>query len=223
MGAMRTFEHAGLVRLVANRAARSGIIPLEEAVQDGALGLMEALDRWDESRGLAFSTFAYPRIAGAIKDAARQRDRLPRSWRRRQTEMSRAKERLRAALHCEPTAHDVASELGLSVEEVWDWSARVGEPYSLDDSVSDDGQLLQDTIAGSDGREESDQIEHMLVVKARIRRLTPRELQVLALYFYDGLKLHEIADVFGLTTGRISQIRTKALGKLRLDQPAKVA
>ena len=159
---MRTFEHAGLVRLAAYRAAKSGI-PLEEAFQDGALGLMEALDRWDESRGLAFSTFAYPRIAGAIKDAARQRDRLPRTWRRRQTEMSRAKERLRAALHCEPTAHDVASELGVSVEEVWDWSARVGEPYSLDDSVSDDGQLLQDTIAGSDGREESDQIEHMLV------------------------------------------------------------
>ena len=209
-----TQEHMGLVRLAAHRAAGKGI-PFEEAMQDGAIGLMSAIKRWDESRGLVFSTFAFPRIAGAITDGARARDSRPRSYRRRKTEIARSRERLRKMLEREPTAYEVAAEMEVSVEWMWEWSTRVSEPSHMDAPMSEDGELLRDMIVGSDGRDESDELERMLVVKARMSRLTRQELQVLALYFYDKLKLREIARVFGVTESRICQIRTKALGKLK--------
>ncbi len=223
--------HMGLVYLAARRAVRSGI-PYDDAVQDGTLGLLRAEERFDKSTGYQFSTYAYPGIAGAIIDGARQRSEHSRSWNKQKTLISRAREYLSQRLYRQPTLRELAEEVGLSVDELALWEERLVAPTALDAPIHSNGEdsnaVLSDVVIGTDGRDASDQAERMLVVKARMKKLTAREQQIVGLYFYDDRKLREIAQILDLTEGRISQLLTGALEKLRTSvrsilRPAKIA
>ena len=219
-------EHLGLVHHVARQLSRSlaADTDFDELVSAGTIGLMNALDSFDASRGLAFSTFAAPRIRGSILDELRRQDHVPRSIRRKSRDMSSAREALTRSLGTPPEDAALAIHLGVDLETLWRWQAEVEGIFHMPlDPTPSKGDNA--TTAGSrdflaDEREQTieDQItlgEEVHLLRDAILELKEQERVVLSLYYFEELKLHEIATVLDLTESRVSQIRSKALGKLR--------
>ena len=108
-------EHLSLVHHVARKLARhlADDADLDELVSAGTMGLMGAAEAFDAGRGLAFSTFAVPRIRGAILDELRKQDHAPRSVRRKTRDMAQAREQLMRSLGREPSSAEIADALGV--------------------------------------------------------------------------------------------------------------
>ena len=217
-------SHVGLVHHVARQLASrlSTEADLGELVSAGSIGLMQAADAFDASRGLSFSTFAVPRIRGAMLDELRRLDHMPRNVRRRSRDVSRARDMLAASLHRAPTASEVAAHIGVPADQLqrWEFDAHSSATVSFHQPARAEADAtLGDLIA--DERAES--IDALLThereveeLKRAIATLKEQERTVLALNFFEELKLQEIAEVLGLSVCRISQIRTAALAKLRV-------
>jgi RNA polymerase sigma factor for flagellar operon FliA len=214
-----------LVRHVASRVWRSmgRHLELDELVNAGCLGLLSAVDSFDPSRQLAFSTYAVPRIRGAILDDLRKGDHSTRSGRHRRRQIAAAEGVLAAAGNTAPGACDTARQLAIDVDTLWKWKARArqGAPLSLDRPVpreSGEGPTMTELIPGSTGAD----IEHRInleeekeYLRDMVSRLAERERLVLFLYYHEELKLRQIAEILGVTESRVSQIRTRALQTLR--------
>ena len=217
-------SHVGLVHHVARQLARrlSTEAQLDELVSAGSLGLIQAVDSFDASRGLAFSTYAVPRIRGAILDELRRLDYMSRGVRRRSRDLSQARSALSSELGREPTDKELAKSLAISVDMLrqWELEAHGAAHASLDQPVRSDepGATLADAITAEDESSIDDlltQEQELTYVRDAIAGLKDQERTVLALSFYEELKLQEIAQVLGLSVCRISQIRTAALSRLR--------
>lgn len=214
-----------LVRYVARQLARTLPVDTEfdDLVSAGTVGLIKAVETFDPSRGLAFSTFAAPRIRGAILDDLRKRDPVPRSVRRKQRQIASARGVLHGALGRPPRAHETAGELGIDVEILWRWEfdAQEAVHVSLDAPLVIDepgGATPLDLLVAESGREIEDEVgrkQEFDLLRREITALSERERVVLSLYYFDELKLHEIAGVLKLTASRISQIRSTAVKTLR--------
>jgi len=217
-------QHVGLVHHVARQLARrlSTQANLDELVSAGMLGLIQAVDSFDRFRGLSFSTYAVPRIRGAILDELRRQDHVPRNVRRRTRDMGRAKDVLSHALRREPTEAELARVMAVPAEAVrrWELDAEGAATQSLDQPVRGETMAtLGETIADDRGCPIDDLLsaeQEVAILKTAIGRLRAQERNVLALNFYEELKLQEIAKVLNLSVCRISQIRTAALQKLRV-------
>jgi RNA polymerase sigma factor for flagellar operon FliA len=219
-------EHLGLVYFVARQIARGGRgeIELDELVSAGALGLTEALDSFDSSRGLAFSTFATPRIRGAILDELRRQDHVPRSVRRKTRDLKAASDALGHDGR-EPSDKEMAEHLNVDVDTVRRWQLDVegAVRVSLDASASaadEDAPTNAELLAGTTDENAEDELnrqQEVDVLARALQGLSEQERLVITLYYYEDLKLHEIAIALGVSESRVSQIRTKALGKLRGD------
>jgi RNA polymerase sigma factor for flagellar operon FliA len=220
-------EHLSLVHHVARQLSRSLAAPadFDELVSCGTMGLMSALDAFDTSRGLAFSTFAVPRIRGAILDELRRQDHVPRSIRRKTREISAARENLTRIFGRPASDREVAEHLGLDLDTLWRWQADTESAVHVPiEHTTTDGDgnaqhivepLTNESEPGVD-EEISRQQEHE-ILRNSLATLKEQERIVLTLYYFEELKLHEIADVLKLTESRVSQIRAKALGKLRVE------
>lgn len=219
-------QHVGLVHHVARKLAAhlSTAANLDEMVSAGALGLVQAVDSFDQRRGLSFSTYAVPRIRGAILDELRKQDHVPRNVRRRTREMSRARDALAACLRRPPTTRELASHLGVPPGMLlrWELEAEGAALCSLDQPTG--RREAPATLADALADEHATSVEDVLTRDEEVRRLRAgiaalkeQERTVLALNYFEELKLHEIAEVLGLSVCRISQIRTAALAKLRVS------
>src|SRR5690606_38430465 len=195
----------------------------DELVSAGTLGLMSAHDSFEPERGLAFSTFAAPRIRGAILDELRRQDHVPRSVRRKARELSRAREALGSALGREPTERELAEHLGVELQVLWQWEADVNaaSQLSLDQPRGEEGEsdfspaTLMPRSTGPTVEDQLTQERELELMRDAILELKDQERTVLTLYYFEDLRLHEIATVLGLTESRVSQIRSKALSRLR--------
>jgi RNA polymerase sigma factor FliA len=191
----------------------------------GMRGLIEAADGFDFARGLAFSTFAYPRIRGAILDEMRRMDFLPRGRRDRLREVERAVAELEQLHGAPPTPEEIALALGTTIDEVDEvlHSARVASWASLDGGPSQElGALLTDPKSDDPvGSAEWNEMKAMLV--HAIGTLPDTEKTVITLYYGEELLLKEIGEVLGVTESRVSQIHSRALYRLnrelRRDHP----
>ena len=220
-------EHLGLVHHVARQMSRTLAVKadFDELVSSGTMGLMAALDSFDVSRGLAFSTFAAPRIRGSILDELRRQDHVPRSIRRKTREIAAARENLSRIMGRPPEDEEIAEHLGVDRETLWKWQADVEGAHHvpLDRSPSnrDAHAPTPLDILASDEDEGADEIlnkqQEVGILRDAILRLKEQERTVLSLYYFEELKLHEIATILGLTESRVSQIRSKALQKLRTE------
>lgn len=219
-------QHVGLVHHVARQLARrlSTAADLEELVSVGMMGLVQAADTFDPSRGLSFSTYAVPRIRGAILDDLRRQDVLPRNARRRTRDLGRARDVLAARLRRAPTHEELAHVMRVPADTIrkWELDAEGGSVCSLDQPLRGEEEriTLADTMQQDDTRGVEDSLTHEVEVvrlKAAIAQLKEQERTVLALNFFEELKLQEIAEVLQLSVCRISQIRTAALAKLRVS------
>ena len=219
-------EHLGLVYFVARQISHgvAKYVEFDELVSAGSLGLINALHSFDPARGLAFSTFAAPRIRGAVLDELRRQDSVPRSIRRKTRELNAAAEALGRKNGQRPTEKELAEQLGVDLPTLWRWQADLegAVHLSLDRSAQTDGDDASAPV-GDDRRRRSRRRrgEHHVppggrdCCATRSSKLGKQERTVLSLYYFEELKLHEIAKVLELTESRVSQIRSKALGNLR--------
>jgi RNA polymerase sigma factor for flagellar operon FliA len=219
-------EHLGLVHHVARQMSRSLAVEVDfdELISSGTVGLMNALDTFDPTRGLAFSTFAAPRIRGAILDDLRRQDHVPRSIRRKSREISAAREALTREKGFAPDDRELAERMGVDLDTLWRWQSEVEGTFHLplDRPVVEDDRRSSpiDSLPGSDGQKIEDEInfqQEVDVLREAILRLKEQERVVLSLYYFEELKLHEIATILELTESRVSQIRSKAISKLRAE------
>ncbi len=218
-------ENLNLVHHVAQQVARSlsSEVDADELVSAGVLGLMSAVSGFEAQRGLAFSTFAVPRIRGAILDELRRQDHVPRSVRRKAREIAAARATLARELGRPPEDREVAAHLGIDMRSYWRWQADlesatqvsldrpVGDsegsaPSAWDLMTTDDAESIEDVLTRGQERE---------VLRRAVLALAEQERIVLTLYYFEELKLHEIAEVLGLTESRVSQVRSKALRTLQ--------
>ena len=218
-------EHLSLVHHVAQQLSRSlsSEMDLDELVSAGTLGLIQAIETFDHSRGLAFSTLAVPRIRGSILDELRRLDNVPRSTRRRARDIAAARDVLHAKLGRQPDDTELAAQLGVDKLTLWRWEAdlETGVRVPLERSTNDDSDAPY-TEWESSLHYDTPTIEDVLTAEAEqdalrnaLGQLKEQERTVLALYYYEELKMHQIASVLGLTESRVSQIRSRAITRLR--------
>jgi RNA polymerase sigma factor for flagellar operon FliA len=213
-----------LVKHVARRvfSALSHHVEIGDLEGWGAVGLLDAIDRYEASRGAQFATFAVHRIRGAIYDGIRQVDWAPRSLRRREREIQSNFARLCGEHGREPTESEEAGALGVAVEILRSAKGQISNAHvaSLESRVRDgrygDGR---DALEPSDPADEPLEAciarETSLALQAMLRSLDERERTVTALSFAEGLTLAEIGARLGVTESRVCQIRASAIRRLR--------
>jgi len=195
----------------------------DDLINAGMLGMLQALDSYDPARGTAFASFAYARIRGSFIDFLRSIDLLSRNRRRRVAEAQSAADELQQQLGTEPRAAQVADHLGLSVEKYHGLLSDAQRRFTLSlhaehRSTTGRGIAPLDTIPHPAPAEEQERFEtHSLYehVARLIECFPEREQRIVHLYYFEDLTLREIAEQFGLTEARISQILSKILQRLR--------
>ncbi len=217
-------QHLPLVRFVARRMWKRirKRMDLDDLVSAGTIGLVNAVENFEPERGLAFSTFATPRIRGAILDHLRKWDYVPRSVRRKQRALREAEETLTHRMGREPTRLEVAEELDLDLDTVCRWESDASDAVrvALDAPLPGEGKQVTsaEIIPGESGEAYADDITHdeeAEALKEAMATLSERERTILSLYYYEGLKMREIGEVLGITESRVSQIRSGILKTLR--------
>ncbi|MCX7945578.1 MAG: RNA polymerase sigma factor FliA [Hydrogenophilus sp.] len=198
-------------------------VPLEDLVQCGLIGLLEAIDRYEVQDDAQFETYAVARIRGAMLDLLRDHDWVPRSVRQAMREVEEMIDRLSHHLGRPPTDREVAEALGWPVEEyyrVLDSAQGHAILYYEDLTVEDEGEradFLERFVGDTQNDPETltERQELKKRVAEAISRLPEREQQVLALYYEHELNLKEIGAVLDLSESRVSQILTSAIARIR--------
>lgn len=190
-------------------------VELADLVSAGTLGLMEAFGKFKPDMNVKFDTYAESRIRGAMLDELRGMDWLPRSLRQRVRILDEAIQRLEGSSGSIPTEEQLAAETGLDTKEVRQGLEALQAKLCLSlDSI-------QDTFAADGANTESEPYtvaakqEILALVASLIDQLTPREKLVLSLYYADELNMRETAEVMSITEGRVSQLHSQALVRLR--------
>ncbi|WP_422445779.1 FliA/WhiG family RNA polymerase sigma factor [Thermoanaerobacterium sp. DL9XJH110] len=204
-----------LVKHVVNRISISlpPYLDYEDLISYGIFGLLQAIDRYDASRGVKFETYAYARIKGSIIDELRKLDWVPQNVRKKAKQLQNAYAELEQNLGRTVTDQDVCRQLNISAEELQAIYKEVAftTVLSFEELIS-----VEDRREGSsrpDTYVEKEEVKKML--GEAVDRLPPQEKLVITLYYYEGLNLKEISEVLNLSAGRVSQLHTKAILRLR--------
>ena len=195
---------------------------LDDLVQAGILGLMEALSKFDPSKNVELKTYAKHRIQGAILDSLRDLDWSPRPLRKKARQVEQAHQRLRAQFGRPATESEVAIELGIELKELQKLlgDLRGLDLGSLQDEFNESGQERESLAAPTQGLEQEPyelclQGELRNLLSSAVGDLQPRERQVLSLYYFEELTMKEVGAVLGIGEARVSQIHSAALVRLR--------
>ena len=220
-------HYSPLVKYVAGRVAVGLPSNIEQAdlISYGIFGLIDAIDKYDQSRNIKFETYAISRIRGAIIDELRAIDWVPRSVRFKAREVEKAYSALENKLKRPPSDAEIAGEMGISVDDLNHIYTQLSTVslVALDELTSVEGdrgdkvsllESLEDTkIAGPMEAFESEEMKEILI--ASINHLSEREKRVITFYYFGGLTLAQIGQVLGVTESRVCQIHTKAVLALR--------
>ncbi|KAA1174797.1 RNA polymerase sigma factor FliA [Marinobacter salinexigens] len=212
-------EHAPLVKKIALHlmARLPDSVQLDDLMQAGMIGLLEAAQRYSATKGATFETYAGIRIRGAMVDEIRKGDWVPRSVHRNARRISQAIKAVEDRLGREAQDSEVAEELGVNLSEYHSSlsDANSGRLFSLDE-LNESGELPIEESETSDNPLEglaSDAFRRSLA--SAIEELPEREKLVLSLYYQEELNLKEIGAVLGVSESRVSQIHSQAALRLR--------
>ena len=215
-------EYAGLVKIVAGRLGMylGYTVEYDDLVGYGIFGLIDAIDKFELSKGVKFETYASLRIRGAIIDQIRKMDWIPRTIRQKQKKIETAMQELERELGRTPNSEELAEDLEVTVEEVEQMISQA----NLSSLISLDEYLEQgsDVYTEPSGRPRFDQPEQVVdrqetkrILAEAIDKLTEKEQKVIALYYFEELTLKEISNVLEVSESRVSQLHTKALKKMK--------
>ena len=211
-------RHLPLVRSLARRYAGRGEA-LEDIEQVGAIGLIKAIDRFELDREVSLATYATPNVVGEIKRHFRDKGwaiRVPRALQELNAALSGAIERLTVRLSRSPSIAEIAEELKATPEQVLE-ALEVGSAYStvsLSTGPSADGDLDPlETIGDED--EGFERSEDRAALAPALRRLPPREREILRMRFEEGLPQTQIAQRVGLSQMHVSRLIRKSLAAMR--------
>lgn len=214
-------DHLPKVKYIADRIATKlpPSIELEDLYGAGVIGLIDAVERFDESRGVAFTTFAEMRVRGAILDNLRSLDWASRSTRKRAKEVQAAYDRLEQETGNPPTEESVSEYLKISVAElrIALQEIRGLKITNLDECDKETGISLAEIIADKAATQLDaiERAEQQRLLSDAIGRLPERERMVIALYYVEELTMKEVAEVLGVTESRVSQLKSQAAARLR--------
>lgn len=212
-------RYAPKIRFVALRlkAKLPRSVELTELMSAGTLGLMEALGKFRPQLGIRFETYAEGRIRGAMLDELRRLDWFPRSLRQRVRQLDEAVWRIEHEKGRAPTEEELQAHTGMPVKDI-----RVGLE-ALQNQLCLSLDTIQDSMAAEPAAMEGEPFKDTALaelvekVATLMDTLTPREKLVLSLYYSDELNMREVAEVMGVTEGRVSQLHSQALARLRRE------
>ena len=192
----------------------------EDLLSFGVFGLLDAVEKFDPTKGFVFQTYAIPRIRGAILDELRKCDWYSRSAREKVQKLNRIMERI---LRDKGEINDEAimAEMGVSEAEYYEIQELASRGYitSLDDVTPlEDGEVSVEATLADEREgivERLDEENEKQELMEALAELPERERNMLSLYYYEGLNLKEIGRTLGVTESRVSQIHGKALSMLR--------
>jgi len=190
---------------------------VDDLVNEGMLALISAVENFNPQRGVKFETFASIKIKGAIIDYIRKQDWIPRSVRKFGRKLEEAYGTLYHDLERTPTNAELAEFLELTEDRFEKMLADTANTNTLsfEELLYEDNFTLYSTKddGGVDARLYSQ--ERKNIIAQAVSQLKPKEQQVVSLYYYENLKLSEIADILGVTESRVSQIHSKCMLMLR--------
>lgn len=215
-----------MIRYVAGRIAMRlpAHVSLDDLISAGVIGLIDAVDKFDPDKKVQFKTYAEFRVRGAILDELRSMDWVPRSVRRKSTQLENAYNKLQNQLGRPASDEEVAEALGIDMDALFRLLDEVKgvNLLSLDDQDNPLNQLDADQVMEALGRADREDplallglAELQSQVAEAIAGLPEKEKLVVSLYYYDELTMREIGEVLGYTESRISQMHTKAILRLR--------
>lgn len=214
-------QYAPLVKRIAQHlmARLPASVQLDDLIQSGMIGLLEAASKYDMSKGASFETYAGIRIRGAIIDEVRRGDWTPRSVHRNGRRVAEAMRQVETREGRDASDREVADELGISLSEYHgllqdSMEARLFSVDELTDE-SDEGSALQFEGGDLSPSDAVSQDAFRSALVAAIGDLPEKERLVLALYYDEELNLKEIGSILGVSESRVSQIHSQAALRLR--------
>lgn len=217
-------QYIPLVRRLAHHliAKLPASVQIDDLIQAGLIGLMDAITKFEEGQGAQFETYASQRIRGAMLDELRQADWMPRGVRQAQRKIETATVKAEQKLGRSATEAEIAESMGVPLEEYQEmlFESRGAQLVYYDDYAEDgDGEGYLDRQM--DGDEEAnplamlgDQRFRSTLIEA-IEELPEREKMLMGLYYEQELNFREIATVLGVTESRVCQLHTQAVSRLR--------
>jgi len=195
-------------------------VEVEDLIQNGMMGLLDAINRFEDGMGAQFETYAVQRIRGAMLDGLREADWAPRSTRRDMRRIETAINALEQKNGRPPSESEIAGHLGLELAEYQQMlaTARGHQLIYFDDFSSEDGEdFLERHFGQTDANplvllEDAD--AKAKLVEA-IQKLPEREKMVMALYYDEDLNLREIGEILNVTESRVCQLHSQAVARLR--------
>ncbi|MDO6564667.1 RNA polymerase sigma factor FliA [Amphritea sp. 1_MG-2023] len=214
-------QHTTLVKRIAHHllARLPNSVVLEDLIQAGMVGLLEAAKKYDASKGASFETYAGIRIRGSIIDEVRRGDWTPRSVHRNGRRVSEAIQAIEMRTGRDAQDGEVAAELDISVTEYHALLKDSAESrlFSFDKLTAPQDEGPSEVIASNEPNpsEAFEEKDFMQAVAREIQGLPEREKLVLSLYYDEELNLKEIGQVLGVSESRVSQIHSQAALRLR--------
>lgn len=216
-------EYAPLVKVVAGRLSMylGYNVEYDDLVGYGVFGLIDAIDKFNLSKDIKFETYASLRIRGAILDQIRKMDWIPRTVRQKQKRIDAAIKEIEGKSGKNASDEEIAKALGISDEEYTEWQQQlmVTNVVSLNEYTDQgiEAPIDRNSRANTETPEDAalkSEMKEML--KNALELLTEKERKVVVLYYYEELTLKEIADILEVSESRVSQLHTKALGKMKV-------
>lgn len=191
---------------------------VDDLFQIGCIGLIKSIDNFDPTMGVKFSTYAVPMIIGEIRRYLRDNNsiRVSRSLRDTAYKAIHTRELLSRTCTKEPTLEEIAKESGISKEEIVFALDAIQSPLSLYDPVYTDGGdtlYVMDQISDKKNKEET-WVEHLSLSEA-MKRLNPREHQIISLRFFEGKTQMEVAESIGISQAQVSRLEKNALRTMK--------
>ncbi len=191
---------------------------VDDLFQIGCIGLIKAIDNFDSSLNVKFSTYAVPMIIGEIRRFLRDNNsiRVSRSLKDTAYKAIYAKESLTRKNSKEPTIEEIATEIGITKEDIVYALDAIQNPMSLYEPIFTDGGdtlYVMDQISDKKNKEET-WIEHLSLSDA-MKKLNEREHEIIALRFFEGKTQMEVADLIGISQAQVSRLEKNALKTMR--------
>lgn len=191
------------------------VIEVEDLLQIGMVGLIEAAHNYTPKEGVTFENYARLRIKGAIIDFLRKSSNLCRGTIKRKQDFEKASRKLEVEFKRLPTSEEVATELNISVSELMSWKHDFAA--SKHQSIEEANDAYGDFLFSNDPSVEDKILNGELksILRANMGKLNKQQLLVLQLYYVEELNVYEIAEILSVSTGRVSQIKSAAVKELR--------